>query len=103
VAAGDKTLNDLAVFDLNSRAFKKAEQRSGPPEPRSRHTLELVGSTLYCILGYKGEWCAGPDVFSLQVGSEAESIERILGGANGGGKQEEQGEEEEEESDDDRE
>lgn len=101
---GDKTLNDISVFDLATLSFKKAEQRSGAPEPRSRHTLELVGSTLYCMLGYKGEWCAGPDVFSLQVGSETESIERILGAAGGGGKEEEEGEgEEEDESEDERE
>lgn len=86
--AGDRPLNDIVVFDCAEGCFKPAEQRGAPPEPRCRHTLELVGPDLYCILGYKAETAVGPDVFSLQIGSASESIDRILGRGNraaGGG------------------
>lgn len=79
VLAGERALHDLVVFDCETRVFRPAEQRASPPEPRCRHTLELVGSELYCMLGYKGETAVGPDVFSLQVGSDKEKIAKILG------------------------
>lgn len=77
--AGDKPLNDLLAFDTRAARFHVLPATQAVPEPRCRHTLELVGSELHVLLGYKGEWAVGPDVFTLSVGSADSSLDRLLG------------------------
>mmetsp|Transcript_23348 Transcript_23348/g.63314 ORF Transcript_23348/g.63314 Transcript_23348/m.63314 type:complete len:122 (-) Transcript_23348:294-659(-) len=77
-APGDKPLNDIVVFDSDTDAFLAPPEAKNPPEPRSRHTLELVGSDLFCILGYKLDWACGPEVYTLRVGNSEEPLSRIM-------------------------
>jgi len=75
---GDKPLNDMVVYDADTGTFHAVAETKATPEARCRHTLELVGSDMYCILGYRGDWGVGPEVHALRIGNSEEPISRIL-------------------------
>lgn len=64
---GEQQLGDLLVFDVEASAFRTVDSSKGAPEPRSRHTLNVVDETLYCALGYRGEGAASHDIFTLPL------------------------------------
>jgi len=84
---GAKPLNDLWLLDINAMALKNVGVEPPAPEPRSRHSMHMIGDSLHVFAGYDGSKPVAGDVYTLDC-SDPGGMEGTEAGGGDGKKEE---------------